>query len=60
MDADAVGMEEIIAEIELVEGEGDEERCEVRGRIGGANECEDEVWSGVGSQLCIRRCREGS
>jgi hypothetical protein len=50
MDADAVGMEEVIAEIELVEGERDEEGGKVWGRIGCAEEGENEVWS-VGGRL---------
>jgi hypothetical protein len=44
MDADAVAVEEVVAEVELVEGEGDEEGCEGWGLVGGAEEGEDEVW----------------
>jgi hypothetical protein len=45
MNADAVGMEEVIAEIEFVQGERDEEGCEVGRGVGRAEEGEDEVWS---------------
>jgi hypothetical protein len=45
MDANAVGVEEVIAEIEFVQGEGDEEGGEVWRVFGCAEEGEDEVWS---------------
>ena len=45
MDADAVGVEEVIAEIKFVQGEGDEERGEVWRVIGCTEEGEDKVWS---------------
>lgn len=45
MDADAVGMEEVIAEIEFVQREGNEEGGEVWRVVGCAEEGEDEVWS---------------
>jgi hypothetical protein len=45
MDADAVRVEEVIAEIEFVQGEGYEEGGEVWRVFGRAKEGEDEVWS---------------
>jgi hypothetical protein len=44
MDADAIAVEQVVAEVELVQGEGDEEGCECGGLVGGAEEGEDEVW----------------
>ena len=45
MDADAVRVEEVIAEVELVQGEGNEEGSEVWRVFGCAEEGEDEVRS---------------
>ncbi len=45
MDADVVRVEEVIAEIEFVQGEGNEKGGEVWRVIGCAEEGEDEVWS---------------
>lgn len=43
MDADAVEVLEVIAEIKLVEGEGDAELSVVRGELGGADESDAEL-----------------
>jgi hypothetical protein len=45
MDADAVRVEEVIAEIEFVQGEGNEEGGEVWRVFRCTEEGEDEVWS---------------
>jgi len=42
----AVGVEEVVAHVELVEVEGDEEGGEVGRGVGGSEEGEHEVWSG--------------
>jgi hypothetical protein len=39
-------VEEVVAEVELVEGQRDQEGCECGWAVGGAEEGEDEVWPG--------------
>lgn len=48
MDADRVGVVEVVSEIEFGEPEGDEEFCLGGGEVGGSEEGEGEFWAGVG------------
>jgi hypothetical protein len=60
VDADAVEVLEVIAEIKLIEGEGDAELSVVRGEFGGADESDAElgtIWKGVISPMFFGRLR---